>query len=156
MWPHKGDRFAPNPTRYVLKLVDFAKPSPEPRDDSKKESKSSGLKERFRFAFWKRGPFQQRPVIHDFVAVNEPFNIREKNGATATGVLRGTEEGGLHFKGEVSHAGMSVVYDTPVKIPHGFLDGQRKGGPDSDGYDRIDVSFSLSHVEEHVPAGCSF
>ena len=155
VWPHKGDRFAPslNPTRYVLKLLDFAKPSLEPRNDSKKESKASGMKERFRFEFWKVGAFQRRLVIQDSVAVNEPFNIRTKNGGTATGVLRRAAEGGLHFKGEVSHAGMSTVFDTTDELLKGSWDGKTKGGPDSDGFQWIYVVFSLSHVEEVVPSG---
>lgn len=156
VWPHKGDKFAPsfNRTEYVLKLLDFAKPSLEPPKGSQQKSKSSGMKERFRFEFWKVGAFQRRPVIQDSVVVNEPFNIRAKNGATATGVLRRTAEGGLHFKGEVSHSGMSAVFDTSdERLKGGFSAGKTKGGPDSDGMQWIDVFFSLSHVEEVVPSG---
>ncbi|MCO6456281.1 MAG: hypothetical protein J5I93_13360 [Pirellulaceae bacterium] len=156
VYPHKGDRFAlhSNAARYVLKLSEFAKPSLEPGNDSKKESKSSGMKERFRFEFWKVGAFQRRLVIQDSVVVNEPFNIRAKNGSTATGVLRRTEEGGLHFKGEVSHAGMSAVFDTTdERLEGSFFAGKTKGGPDSDGMQWIDAFFSLSHVEENVPSG---
>lgn len=153
VWPHKGDKFAPqlNPTRYHLKLLDFAKPPPEPRDPSKKEPKSSGFKERFRLGVTIHGPFRREPIINDLVAVNEPFDIRAKNGATARGVLRRTAEGGLHFKGEVSHAGMSAVYDTPDKPLKGhFFPGKEQGVPR---YHSIEVGVSLSHVEEYVHAG---
>lgn len=130
------------------------KPQAATEADATQESKPSGMKERFRFEFWKVGAFRHRPVIQDFVTVNEPFDIRAKNGATATGVLRRTKEGALHFKGEVSHAGMSAVFDTTdERLKGSFFAGKTKGGPDSDGFRWIDVHFSLSHVEEQVPAG---
>ena len=68
-------------------------------------------------------------------------------------MLRRTAEGGLHFKGEVSHAGMSAVFDTTDEVLKGSFSGETKGGPDSDGFQWINVFFSLSHVEENVPAG---
>jgi hypothetical protein len=124
------------------------------KETAEPAARSSGMKEQFRFEFWKRGAFQQRLIIQDSVAVNEPFDIRAKNEAMATGVLSRTAEGGLHFKGEVSHSGMSAVYDTPVELGKGgFLASKTKGGPDSEGFQWIDVFFSLSHVEEDVPAG---
>ncbi len=142
---------------------DGAKPPLEPRNDSKKGSKSSGFKERVRFNFTVHGPFQTEPIMDDVVTVNEPFNIRAKNGATATGVLRRTAEGGLHFKGEVSR-GRTAVFDAPVglglvelgKAPPGVLYfgiGRLASAPKGGGHDLFDVGFSLSHVQEHVRRG---
>ncbi|MCI0361286.1 MAG: hypothetical protein L0211_22620, partial [Planctomycetaceae bacterium] len=132
------------------------------KETAEPAAKSSGFKERFRFNFSVLGPFQTEPIINDFVTVDEPFNFRRKDGEAATGVLRRTAEGGLHFKGEVSHSGRSAVFDAPVELrmvehpkagPAVFLGHLSSAQQRGASLDVFDLGFSLSLVEEHVRAG---
>jgi hypothetical protein len=134
--------------------ADTGKPGREPPGEGNKKPQSGGMMERYRFLVDKYGPFRRFPIADVMVAVNEPFDIRAKNGATVTGALRRTAKRELHFKGRVSQGGMSVVFDSPVELGVGQF-GTPEKPPDPAGFDEsgICVRFTLSHVEEFVPVG---
>jgi hypothetical protein len=97
------------------------KPRLESPDDGKTKSNASGVKERFRIRVERVGPFRRTVIIEDVVAVNQPFELRAKDGASATGALRRTADGKLHFKGEVGLTGTSALLDTPVELATGVF-----------------------------------
>jgi hypothetical protein len=125
-------------------------------NDTKNKPESGDMKERFRVRVYHSGPFRRVPLLEDVVSANEPFDIRADSGAVAKGVLRRTADGGLHFKGEVSHKGMSADLDTPVELRKGGIVSVIPKRPPNAVVDEgsFDVIFTLSQVHESVrPSG---